>query len=145
MTDGTVLVLAGDAAAGFGYVTPAGGVVITPMATLGLRDRTAGTTRRVSVSNTGRQANQSSSEAAISGSGRYVVFTSGASNLVRGDTNRASDVFVRDLRRKTTIRVSVGAHGAQAKGPSYAPSISANARAFPGHPRDEGRAATHPH
>jgi hypothetical protein len=36
-------ILAGDAAAGFCYVTPAGGVVMVPMATLGLRDHEAGT------------------------------------------------------------------------------------------------------
>jgi hypothetical protein len=36
-------VLGGDSAAGFSYVTPAGGVVVLPMATIGLRDRAAGT------------------------------------------------------------------------------------------------------
>ena len=36
-------ILAGDLAAGFAYLTPAKGVVITPMAPLGLRDREAGT------------------------------------------------------------------------------------------------------
>jgi Tol biopolymer transport system component len=93
-----------------------------------VRDRAAGTTRRVSVSSSGRQGDAGSHEAAISGRGRYVVFTSGASNLVRGDTNHASDVFVRDLRRGTTTRVSVGRRGVQATGASYAPSISANGR-----------------
>ena len=36
-------ILASDLAAGFAYLTPAKGVVITPMAPLGLRDRDAGT------------------------------------------------------------------------------------------------------
>jgi len=36
-------VLTGDAAVGFSYATPAGGVVIVPMTTLGMRDRDAGT------------------------------------------------------------------------------------------------------
>ena len=43
----------------------------------------------------------------MSENGRFVVFSSGASNLVRGDTNRDFDVFVRDRRRGTTRRVSV--------------------------------------
>jgi Tol biopolymer transport system component len=93
-----------------------------------VRDRTAGVTQRVSVSSSGRQGNEGSNEAAVSGNGRYVAFTSGASNLVRGDTNDASDVFVRDLRRGTTTRVSVGARSVQGNGASYSPSISANGR-----------------
>jgi hypothetical protein len=42
-TDGVDEILASDLAAGFAYLTPAKGVVITPMAPLGLRDREAGT------------------------------------------------------------------------------------------------------
>lgn len=93
-----------------------------------VRDRRSGTTQRVSVSSSGRQGNAGSNEAAVSGNGRYVVFTSGASNLVPGDTNAASDVFVRDREAGKTLRVSVGARGVQAEGASYAPSISANGR-----------------
>ena len=93
-----------------------------------VRDRVKGTTVRASVSTSGKQANESSIEAAISGNGRYVAFTSGASNLVRGDTNDYPDVFVRDLKRKTTWRVSVRAGGGQANGFSAAPSVSANGR-----------------
>src|SRR5690348_14442784 len=44
---------------------------------------------------------------AISGSGRHVAFASAASVLVTGDTNNSLDIFVRDVRRKTTQRVSV--------------------------------------
>jgi hypothetical protein len=61
----------------------------------------------VSVSSTGEQANGGSGGAEISEDGRFVVFTSAASNLVAGDTNGASDVFVRDLVAGTTERVSV--------------------------------------
>ena len=60
-----------------------------------VRDRVRGTTTRVSVATRGAQANQRSSEPAISANGRYVAFSSDASNLVRGDTNGSSDVFVR--------------------------------------------------
>jgi Tol biopolymer transport system component len=60
----------------------------------------------------------------VSGSGRFVAFESSASNLVAGDTNRASDVFVRDHRDGVTTRVSVGASGLQANNGSHQPSIS---------------------
>lgn len=43
----------------------------------------------------------------LSFSGRFVAFYSDASNLVPGDRNRASDVFVRDRRARTTSLVSI--------------------------------------
>jgi hypothetical protein len=72
-----------------------------------VRDRWKGTTRRVSVSTGGHQANESVGYMSISNSGRYVVFESNADNLVKHDTNGQGDVFVRDRRSKTTRRVSV--------------------------------------
>ena len=45
--------------------------------------------------------------ASISADGRYVVFQSDASNLVAGDGNGASDIFVRDLLTGTTQRISL--------------------------------------
>ncbi len=93
-----------------------------------VRDLVAGTTRRVSVSSAGAQANGESVVGSISGDGRLVAFRSVASNLVAGDTNRSSDVFVRDLAAGTTRRVSVSSAGVQANGDSTAPSISADGR-----------------
>ena len=61
-------------------------------------------TVRVDVSSAGVQAARSSSQAALSASGRYVAFVSGAANLVPHDRNRLRDVFVRDLRTSTTSR-----------------------------------------
>ena len=55
-----------------------------------------------------------SSEPAISGDGRYVAFMSLADNLVPGDTNESTDVFVRDMVTGTTERVNVGPGGVQA-------------------------------
>ena len=81
---------------------------------------TSGTTTRVSVDNTGAQANGESRVSAISGNGRYVVFESDATNLVANDNNGVTDIFVRDLTAGTTTRVSVGAGGAQANGASFA-------------------------
>jgi len=60
-----------------------------------VRDRLAGVTRRVSVG-PGGQGNRGSFSPAISANGRSVAYVSAASNLVRGDTNAAFDVFVRD-------------------------------------------------
>lgn len=86
------------------------------------------TTRRVSVSSTGAEADNASSDPAISADGRYVAFRSDASNLVGGDSNGVADVFVRDRAAKTTTRVSVDGAGAQANGASAEPSLSADGR-----------------
>ncbi|HVE63617.1 MAG TPA: hypothetical protein VNB94_07445 [Mycobacteriales bacterium] len=61
--------------------------------------------------------------------GRYVVFNSDATNLVPGDTNEFSDIFMHDTGTGTTTRVSVSSTGAQATGgPCGSPTISADAR-----------------
>jgi Tol biopolymer transport system component len=93
-----------------------------------VRDRVAQVTRRVSVGRGGAQANNASSQPALSADGRYVAFTSKANNLVPGDTNGALDVFVRDRITHVTRRVSVGRRGAQAKHASFEPAISADGR-----------------
>jgi Tol biopolymer transport system component len=87
-----------------------------------------GVTSRVSVSSNARQANRSSDEPMISAHGRFIAFTSTASNLVADDTNGMEDVFVRDRRTGITRRVSVGRGGSQANGASYDAAISANGR-----------------
>ena len=74
------------------------------------------TTRRVSVSSTGAQGNDHSLDPAISSDGRYVAFSSDASNLVPGDTNDSQDVFVRDRKLGTTRRVSVSSTETQGNG-----------------------------
>jgi Tol biopolymer transport system component len=93
-----------------------------------VRDRALGTTERVSVSSTGQQGNHASFEPAISADGRYVAFASDASNLVTGDANRDRDVFVRDLRRDTTERVSIPTRGGEGNEDSSEPAISADGR-----------------
>ena len=93
-----------------------------------MRDRQAGTTRRVSISSTGTQANDASDSPSISADGRYVAFHSDATNLVAGDTNGASDIFVRDRQAGTTTRVSVSSAESQGNDDSYNPSISADGR-----------------
>ncbi len=95
-----------------------------------LRNRASGITRLVCVSSGGVHGNGASWAAGMSGSGRYIVFDSDASNLVFGDTNGAMDVFVRDRLRKTTQRVSVSLGHDQVKPlpDSFGGSISADGR-----------------
>jgi Tol biopolymer transport system component len=72
------------------------------------------------------QGNNGSREPSISADGRYVAFSSYASNLVRGDTNDTADILVYELRTGTIRRVSVDSTGVQGNGRSMRPSISAN-------------------
>ena len=60
-----------------------------------LRDRKTARTKRVSVGAHGAQGNHDTFDAMISPTGRFVGFDSTATNLVGGDTNNSSDVFVR--------------------------------------------------
>ncbi|MDG4836426.1 hypothetical protein O7631_07840 [Micromonospora sp. WMMD967] len=83
-----------------------------------VRDRLLSTTSRVSLPAAGGQGNSESTVPSISYDGRYVSFTSYATNLVPGDTNGVPDVFVRDRLLGTTTRVSVSSSGAQGSGPS---------------------------
>ena len=62
-----------------------------------VRDLRAGATCRISVATPGTQADAWSASPQISGDGRSVAFYSASSNLVSGDTNSATDVFVHDL------------------------------------------------
>ena len=76
-------------------------------------------TERVSVSSAEVQANGGAwDQMAVSADGRYVVFVSDASNLVPGDTNGVSDVFLRDRAMGTIERISVSRKGVQANGES---------------------------
>jgi hypothetical protein len=61
----------------------------------------------------GNQADGESFEPVLSADGRFVAFTSDASNLVPDDTNGESNVFVRDNRIGQTERVGVGPAGEQ--------------------------------
>lgn len=87
--------------------------------------------RLMSVSLAGRQGNGESLQSRVSATGRYVVFSSMASNLVRRDTNRRRDVFIRDRGTGTTTRVSVDSRGRQGDRSVYAgsaPDISGDGR-----------------
>jgi Tol biopolymer transport system component len=93
-----------------------------------VRDREAGTTVRVSVASDGTLANGDSYEPVISADGRFVAFTSDATNLVGNDTNKSSDIFLRDLVTGTTTMASIGSDGEQGNSGSSGPAISADGR-----------------
>jgi hypothetical protein len=84
MRIGLITTLAGAAAAGLMFVTGAG-AVLAP-----------GFTELVSVTSAGVQGNQDSERPSVSADGRFVAFGSLSDNLVPGDTNGRSDIFVRD-------------------------------------------------
>jgi len=93
-----------------------------------VRDRRADTTRRVSIRSNGTQANGASQTPAMSNSGRFVAFSSSASNLVPGDTNATVDIFVHNRKTGKTTRVSTLSNGDEANGASSLPRISADGR-----------------
>jgi Tol biopolymer transport system component len=83
-------------------------------------------TTRVSRAIGGRSPNAGSGEPTVSARGRYVAFTSAASDLVAADTNRAMDVFRYDRRTGRTIRISIGTRGQQATDNSAVLSMDAS-------------------
>jgi hypothetical protein len=89
-----------------------------------LRDRQLNQTTRISVGTGGAQANGFSDQPRISGDGRWVVFTSVASNLVANDSNGVADVFLYDRQTSAMTRVSQATGGGQADLPSGGPAIS---------------------
>ena len=102
-----------------------------------VRDRLNGTTVRVSVTSDGTQGNSDSRFPKLTPDGRYVVFTSRATNLVADDTNGSEDVFVhdRDADNDGTFdetyqdtKLTVTVDGNPVNGYSYEPSISEDGR-----------------
>src|SRR4051794_15733255 len=80
-----------------------------------VRDIKAGTTERITVATNGGDPDDSCNLTGISGDGSRVAFISSASNVVPGDTNGVTDVFVRDRTARTTVRASVRTSGKQGR------------------------------
>lgn len=93
-----------------------------------LYDQGSRTTTLVSRGIGGTSANGRSTSPTISLDGRFVAYSSLASDLVSGDTNSREDVFVYDRVTQTTERVSVQSSGLQVTGSSQRPSLSSNGR-----------------
>ncbi len=94
-----------------------------------LRDMANTTNILVSVNTNGVAASGISSEPSTDASGRYVVFSSSATDLVAGDSNNSFDVFLRDTVAGTTTLVSKDITGTgEGDADSYTPVISSDAR-----------------
>jgi Tol biopolymer transport system component/lysophospholipase L1-like esterase len=93
-----------------------------------LRDTTTSTTLLVSKGLNNTVANAMSDEAQVSDDGKFVVFSSYASNLVSGDNNNAPDVFLYEIATGTITRISVEPDQTQRSGGSTAPTISGDNR-----------------
>ena len=93
------------------------------------KDLQTGAVVLVSATPSGAAGNGASFWPAVSADGRYVVFSSDATDLVPNDTNANTDVFLRDVTAGTTTLVSHTYGGAaSANGFSYFPSISPDGR-----------------
>ncbi|MEV7287586.1 hypothetical protein AB0O01_23975 [Streptomyces sp. NPDC093252] len=85
-------------------------------------------TERITLSATGGQLTGGSGGPALSADGRHAAFASDAADVVPGDTNGVSDVFVRDLRRGTVERVTRASDGTPADAGTYTARLSADGR-----------------
>jgi Ca2+-binding RTX toxin-like protein len=79
-----------------------------------VKDLQAGAIVRASTTAGGIQASADGYDVSLSADGRYVAFSSSASNLVPGDTNFSRDIFVKDLQTGAIVRADTAANGAQA-------------------------------
>jgi Tol biopolymer transport system component len=97
-----------------------------------VKDTQTGAIARVSVASDGTQATGGQSFGpSLTSDGRYVAYASFADNLVAGDTNTWTDVFLRDMQTGAVTRLSVtadGTHSSQANDDSFGSSVSGNGR-----------------
>ena len=114
--DGSIVVFESEWAFDAADTNAATDVIVT--------DRATGTRTRVSSAFGGGAPNAEAEDAAVSGDGRFVTWTSSASNIVPGDTNGVHDVFRFDRSTGTTVRVSVSSSGAQGNVGSGGASMS---------------------
>lgn len=148
MLAGTTILLSVDAAgvhadgeSNFPAITPDGrSVVFASAATnlvagdlnglpdIFLRDLQAGTIERISVDSSGAESDGNSTRPGITPDGRFISFYSNARNLVSGDTNNRSDVFVVDRQAGTTERASFDSNGVEGDRGSFNTSMSADGR-----------------
>jgi Tol biopolymer transport system component len=83
------------------------------LADIYVRDRQTGATRRVNLTPEGDDANDDSLTPSISSDGRYVTFTSQATNILPTDLNQERDVFLIDLQTNETELISISSDGTQ--------------------------------
>lgn len=98
------------------------------LADIYLHDRNRYTTERISVSTSGQQVTGWSKEPSISSDGRYIVYTSSASDIVAGDDNNFNDLYLYDHLTKDVRIISRSSENQAANGHSFNPSISSLGR-----------------
>ena len=91
-----------------------------------VRDLVAGVTVRASQRPDGGVPEPDNSDGELSASGRFVVYGSTATDILPGDTNGDSDIYLYDTATGVTERISVNTAGEQANGRSAYPSVSAD-------------------
>ncbi|MGQ9765717.1 MAG: outer membrane protein assembly factor BamB family protein, partial [Armatimonadota bacterium] len=91
-------------------------------------DRLVGETKRISVASNGQEGNGASKNGRISDDGRFIVFSSEASNLVSGDLNEASDIFAVDRVTGQITLISRASNGSQSVEGCYEALISSMGR-----------------
>jgi hypothetical protein len=91
-------------------------------------ERSTGITRRVTEASNGGNADAETIGVHLAGNGEHVVFATAATNIVSGDTNGVSDVFLRDLRDWSVRRVTLSPSGQEADANSYSPCVSESGR-----------------
>ncbi len=130
--DSGAAVFSGDGRFAF-FLSDAGNLVLDDQADgfsdVFRRDLMAGVIVRVSVgSGTDGRGDGPATSFSVSTNGRWVTFSSRASNLVPGDTNSAEDVFFRDIETGVTRLVSHTPKGVPGDAESFAPLISGDGR-----------------
>lgn len=93
-----------------------------------LYDRTTEQLRRISLASDGNEGNGVATTPSISNNGRFITFSSAATNLVANDTNNREDIFVYDQETDELSRISVTSDGEEGDGHSKLPMISGNGR-----------------
>jgi len=91
-----------------------------------LYDATTGTIERISIGLGASQSNGDSWSGAISDNGTKATFRSTSTNLVANDTNARVDLFVHDIARGSTQRVSTSTTGTQSNGQVSESDLSAD-------------------
>jgi Tol biopolymer transport system component len=89
-----------------------------------LRDRWFNQTTRISVDNAGIEGNAASTQPVLSANGRFIAFSSKATNFVAGEANGVADIFIYDTQTKQ-VR---GINPLDSNGDSVNPSITADGR-----------------
>jgi Tol biopolymer transport system component len=89
-----------------------------------VKDILTGDLQLASTSDDGVKGNSASFNPQISGNGRWVAFTSSATNLDPGDTDPDIDIYLKDLVTGNLVLVSTSGDGSKGNGRSFQPSIS---------------------